>query len=886
MKKGLSFLLLIALLLSTLILPVFAVPSTATSEEKTGTQAEAPQSTPENEFVSFGAQEAILRKTNAENIAYTLQLNSSISYDYAIIRVAATENLTLASYEAITLPYGEENVTLRFSVNNLLSPLPLDYLSTAFDEILVKAILFRDDKSIQTAEISVSVLPTSANIFVGCVGKRTIFEEYADTLKEDGTITVAEHKAAVKSCHELTHTIPTSEFNQTENLEKLKTPIQQNKVFKQFNETTQKVEKLESILSTEEALSGPPTLRALSTEYAYDTNILVTLKITALNGGYRLQLQGMVLWTDVTTDISGVNSLAAFQAISHPAGSIQIQVMEDNGDTDTVITTIYTATNGSYNTTIDNILDSSENGRDIYLKVNMGNHRFSVVTGTNGKEYNVTTGITYDIKTTQAEKSYLGSDREDPEAYDAISIAQAMAVGYRFYEHMNNNNVGSPATVHYYNPEAKEGNYYSGNQNITIGKSSYCNWDPIIHELGHLVADNIGVTSSFAQEHILNENLSERYGKELGINGGWSEGWASYFSMAAQNYYDKNVFNISDIYCVADNMYAFLSFEHSESTNITQLESLNVDYITQYGFGEGNEFAVTAALLYMAEEESLDLGYQWVWNTARLSGCSTFYEFMIEAEDDIFYTDASIWFKIGKVLEKHNFVDAPDFSKSSLFSRYTQPTFYWNSAKITDNIATDSNGTNFNNHVYYNQSKLPFYNKNFEPIYETAWMNSSTGTGTEQKSMTLSYSAWSTILSGISGSSFFYWGISTCQEDAPYTGPYYSSLFKGVLTEDIQQIYNLDTSYPNYVNADSEVWYSFTAPQSGTYDIYTTGSFDSIGEIYTSDKFVTPVQTDDQSGDDNNFKMTRYLSAGSKIYICVKGYAGASGTSNIRISLS
>lgn len=78
MKKGLSFLLLIALLLSTLILPVFAVPSTAISEEKTGTQAEAPQSTSENEFVSFGAQEAILRKTNAENIAYALQLNSSI----------------------------------------------------------------------------------------------------------------------------------------------------------------------------------------------------------------------------------------------------------------------------------------------------------------------------------------------------------------------------------------------------------------------------------------------------------------------------------------------------------------------------------------------------------------------------------------------------------------------------------------------------------------------------------------------------------------------------------------------------------------------------------------------------------------------------------------
>lgn len=878
MKKGLSFLLLIALLLSTVFLPCFAAPSTTDGEENTNIRTPTIQNTPEEEIASLGAQEAICHQKDKDNIAYTLQLSSSVSYDYAVVTVAATENLTLDSYEAFTLSYGKENFTLRFSVSDFLSPLPLDYRSTAFDEILVKATLFRDEKNIQTAEISVSVLPTAANIFVGCVGKRTIFEEYADTLKEDGAITATEHKAAVKSCHELTHTILTSEFNRAENLEKLKTPIQQHKVFKQFNETTKKVEKLESVVSTAETLSGPPTLRAATNNIAYETNILTTLKITALNGGSRLRLQGIVRWTDVTTDISGVNSLAAFQAISHPAGSIEIQVMEENGTTDDVITTIYTATDGSYVTTIDNILDSSENGRDIYLKINMGNHRFSVVTGTTGKEYNVTTSVIYDIKTTQAEKSYLGSDREDSEPYDAISVAQAMAVGYRFYEHMNQNNVGSPATVRYYDPVNQEGSYYSGNEIITIGKSDYCTWDPIIHELGHLVADHIGVTSSFAQEHFLTENLSERYGKELGINGGWSEGWASYFSMAAQNYYNYFVIDISNIFSATDNIYQKIVFQNDDSYR----NGIYENYISSTGFGEGNEFAVTAALLYMAEEESLGLGYQWVWDTAVLSGCSTFYEFMSEAEYDIFYSDPSTWFKIGKVLEKHNFVDTPDFSKSSLFSRYTQPTFYWNPASVTDDLNIDNNGVNINNHVYYNQSKITFYNKDFEPIYETAWMDS----GTTPKSMTLSYSAWSTILSGISGSPFFYWGISTCQEDPLYTGPYYSSLFKGVLTEDIQQIHSLDTSYPNYVDTDSEVWYSFTAPQSGTYDIYTTGAFDSIGEIYTSDKFVTPVQTDDESGDANNFKITRYLTTGSKIYICVKGYAGASGTSNIRISLS
>jgi hypothetical protein len=57
--------------------------------------------------------------------------------------------------------------------------------------------------------------------------------------------------------------------------------------------------------------------------------------------------------------------------------------------------------------------------------------------------------------------------------------------------------------------------------------------DVAAHELGHHLADQLGIENSPGGRHRLVENLSTRLGKSRGIRLAWSEGWASYFGVSA-----------------------------------------------------------------------------------------------------------------------------------------------------------------------------------------------------------------------------------------------------------------------------------------------------------------------------------------------------------------
>ena len=84
------------------------------------------------------------------------------------------------------------------------------------------------------------------------------------------------------------------------------------------------------------------------------------------------------------------------------------------------------------------------------------------------------------------------------------------------------------------------------------------------------------------------------------------------------------------------------------------------------------------------------------------------------------------------------------------------------------------------------------------------------------------------------------------------------------------------TYYTNITQSGTSEYYAFTPDVTGVYSIYSTGSVDTYGTLYNNKQEA--VISDDDSGDSNNFYITRTLYAGVKYYIASCLYGGATGS--------
>ncbi len=77
----------------------------------------------------------------------------------------------------------------------------------------------------------------------------------------------------------------------------------------------------------------------------------------------------------------------------------------------------------------------------------------------------------------------------------------------------------------------------------------------------------------------------------------------------------------------------------------------------------------------------------------------------------------------------------------------------------------------------------------------------------------------------------------------------------------------------------------FVAPSNGTYVFSSTGSDDTFGYLYSTATSSTEIRSDDDSGNDHNFRIEYTMSANQSIYVGVKYYSeDKSGTINLNIS--
>jgi hypothetical protein len=92
-----------------------------------------------------------------------------------------------------------------------------------------------------------------------------------------------------------------------------------------------------------------------------------------------------------------------------------------------------------------------------------------------------------------------------------------------------------------------------------------------------------------------------------------------------------------------------------------------------------------------------------------------------------------------------------------------------------------------------------------------------------------------------------------------------------------EQIMTLDTEYLRKIAVGEYHWFKFTPAYSGYYDIYSTGTMNTYGEVFSQIDLGrnTPhlLYSDDNSGDNSNFKITAQLTHNVPVWIRVRGSA-------------
>ena len=107
---------------------------------------------------------------------------------------------------------------------------------------------------------------------------------------------------------------------------------------------------------------------------------------------------------------------------------------------------------------------------------------------------------------------------------------------------------------------------------------------------------------------------------------------------------------------------------------------------------------------------------------------------------------------------------------------------------------------------------------------------------------------------------------------------------EATMTADVNTV-NASNEYSLYISNGNNYIYSFTPTETCTYNLETYGSIDMYLQLYDSN--WNELKKDDDSGTNNNSRISTTLYAGTKYYISVKGYnANVSGSAKFIISTS
>lgn len=608
---------------------------------------------------------------------------------------------------------------------------------------------------------------------------------------------------------------------------------------------------------------------------------LKTIWMIVLIAALAFALANLVLPSDVANaesatnvNISGVVTWVDKDGRTHNASDVTVEILVDLQDYYMTLSaaTVVTNTEGRYNVSISNeILPGDATVVNVRMRVSSVGGNINVV-DSSLNTYSITkTMVTNYVPQTALTLNFCIDAREYTDSADvlkakAFRVHQALDLGARYVETKKGSKLDSINAIY---PTAKTSSCYD-NENIHIEDTDVDEWDVIIHEYGHYVGQYYNIkTPDIGGNHYVGECNNLERGKEEGMPLTWNEGWATYFSISAQlemNAASLNIDHVGDVY------YTDIDYTKPELTINVSLESPDV---SEFQFGESNDFAVAAVLFDLADsgnanDENIELGFGFLWNFINDTQCKTLPAFL-----DALFLQGNLSGaqkrEVNRILTMYDIAPEPISPNDNVNSRIysAAPTFEWYK---NGGVPPHQEGGVYSNDYANNLFVLEFYNDDYELIYTTPQVQGDPGQG--RCSYALSNAEWATLLNLADG--VVHWTVKAWQTTEFTTGPY-SSEYR---TLNVPKIHTLSEQAPVQSEGISVLgcdWYKFVAPADGKYAFLTTGTSDTYGELFEmvpfGDSSITCLEngSDDNSGDGNNFRIEYTLQKDGVVYLRIRG---------------
>lgn len=496
---------------------------------------------------------------------------------------------------------------------------------------------------------------------------------------------------------------------------------------------------------------GATTFSTMATSSTLADTMYTSINITATNSGASLTISGYVYWRDSNGN-------------SHPARGVTVNIYDRN-TTGYGFFTICTANgNGYFSRTITNDLSASENGGyDISIQIN-AETQYATLTNVTAviEPYYFVVDCGDDINSSISIYSTYNNSQNNCRAFQ---ILDATYTGGLFVRAMTGYNLDSVVIQYpYAGPLTSHYNYFY--DHIHLKDDTYGSWDTILHEYGHYVAEMYGIFPGIIMNHTLESNAivyasMNLTGDELYLNHklaccqlAWQEGWATYFSIAAQVQQNTELMGMDGV--------GNLSFSGFLIEQDKKWDDDEQSYVSFSGRGEASELAVarvlwdltdTSTILGVSDDDVISWGYYVVWDYTVESDADTFSDFMNYIETCAPYSANATY--VSQILEKEQ-----------ISANLQYPTISSTEARLNWSPAYED-GTYVDNNYY-----IDVYNSNKVLIYTTR-VFSSPGV--------ISGSTWTELCSNNPN------GLYLCIRTVPYdnvpgydytyaSGPYYSEL--------------------------------------------------------------------------------------------------------------
>ena len=504
-----------------------------------------------------------------------------------------------------------------------------------------------------------------------------------------------------------------------------------------------------------------------------------------------------------------------------------------------------TDSNGYFSYYVDEQTFFEIGGRDIYVTLFTKNRACMV--NSDIRQYSYSTPLYSDIQINHEIEYTIEIHPGLSDRADAFEVSQAALIPHDYVYNMSQTVI---PCIYILYPAINGGCYYNHILDyIGIGKGYYKFWDPICHEFGHYICDYFSLCDlSVGGHHNLGWDLILKKGEIDGTKMAMSEGLATYLGIASHLYFGN-----SSIPTVGDKLY---TFKNNSTINFG---------LYNYGetadpFGEGNESSVTSLLIKLLDG-GVPLGHQAMWDII----CSNQHDNISSLIVDVLSAYPSSKSEIGFLLEKENFSAVLSCS-STIFS--TNPnsscwSFSW-----------------YNSTTAVGRSNL--FNLVFRGNGSSYQINNIHG-----NSKSLSNAQINSVLA-LPGNTVECYVVGYL-DGYPSIGGYVSS-FK-TISKPLCTSVTINNSYSAYLNYGENEWFRFTAPETATYHFESSGSVDTIGEVFSSmviDNFTDGrLAYDDNSGSYNNFKVSIALNTNQTVYLRVTGATPINqGSYSVNVSLT